>query len=488
MSNERYKLHPVSAVLNFLKGLKELLLPFLFLFIANGFNLDAFTQGSWWDRIPALIGLAALLFVGISGVIKWKRFMYWVDEDELHMQYGLFVKKNRTIPFERIQSLTFTEGILHRPLKLIKVKIETASSNIMDKSEAELTAITLQDAEALERYIEDAKQGKKQVTFHGTDETLENEEKRKPFYQMATKDLLLLATTSGGIGVVFSGIAVFLSQFSELIPYEAIYSELVAFLHFGAIIVITIVFIVLLIGWLLSVLLTLINFHQFTIWRSDHQLTISRGLLEKKKVAVPFERVQGIQLHENPLRQLFGYCTVMIESAGGGLKEEEAKVKLFPLIKTEKAKRLLPELFPTYEWPKEWEHSPTRARAFFFRLDFLWMVPAVAACSYFFFPYGLFSLLLLPVVVGIGIWQHRSTAFATNNKVVAMRTRGISLRTFLIEKRRVQSMELSQSIFARRKSLASIKTTIKSSVLGTKVKLPYMEEKQVVSIMNWFRP
>ncbi|MBW9234581.1 PH domain-containing protein, partial [Leptospira santarosai] len=30
----------------------------------------------------------------------------------------------------------------------------------------------------------------------------------------------------------------------------------------------------------------------------------------------PIGRVQGIRIVENPLRQLFGYCTVIVESAG----------------------------------------------------------------------------------------------------------------------------------------------------------------------------
>ena len=59
----------------------------------------------------------SLLLFSSRVIIKWKRFEYWFEDDELRIEYGLFVKKKRYIPFDRIQSLDYTEGILHRPLQ-----------------------------------------------------------------------------------------------------------------------------------------------------------------------------------------------------------------------------------------------------------------------------------------------------------------------------------------------------------------------------------
>ena len=99
------------------------------------------------------------MVVFITGIIKWKRFVYWFEDDELRIEHGVFVKKKRYIPFDRIQSLDYTEGILHRPLKLVKVKVETAggSASINAKSEAELTAITKEAADRIEVVISEAK-------------------------------------------------------------------------------------------------------------------------------------------------------------------------------------------------------------------------------------------------------------------------------------------------------------------------------------------
>ncbi|UJF27424.1 PH domain-containing protein [Planococcus sp. 107-1] len=162
MSETYYKLHPISALINFLKGLKELLIPFLVIFGVNLFRdggISGMFSNGWQGLIPLIIGGAVLLFILVGGIVKWKRFVYWFEDGELRIEYGLFVKKKRYIPFDRIQSLNYTEGIFHRPLGLVKVKVETAGTGKTGEAEAELTAISREDADRIEEKMEEAKRG-----------------------------------------------------------------------------------------------------------------------------------------------------------------------------------------------------------------------------------------------------------------------------------------------------------------------------------------
>lgn len=61
---------------------------------------------------------------------------------------------------------------------------------------------------------------------------------------------------------------------------------------------------------------------------------ISRGIIEKHQVTIPLRKIQAIKIKENIIRQLFGFVTVSIVSAGGGdrEKEEGALTILFPMI------------------------------------------------------------------------------------------------------------------------------------------------------------
>lgn len=493
MSNQRYQLHPISAVVNFIKGLKDLVFPFVIIFVANGFQGGPADDGNWMSYIPYIVGFSILILMLVSGIIKWKRFVYWFEEDELRIEYGLFVKKKRYIPFERIQSLNYTETILHRPFKLVKVTIETAGSGVSQEAEAELTAISKEAAKQIEIEIATAK---KRKSIKHIDEMMENspqqddvsEAKSIPIFNMSMKDLLILATTSGGIGVVFSGLAVFVSQFSELIPYERIYDEVVVFLKFGFFIVALSIFIFMLLAWMISVILTTLNYFQFTIVQEDDQIVLTRGLLEKKKVTIPTSRVQGIRIVENPLRQLFGYCTVIVESAGGSLGDQDKKIRLFPLVKKSMIKDPLYTLFPHFDFEPQWKAAPRRARPFYYRLDFLWMVPLVLGISYFYYPYGLLSLLVIPLVLLLGLWQHSSAGIALTSNQLSLRYRGISKFTFFIEKKRMQSLEVKQSPFQKRKELASVETTIKSGLLGATAKVDHLEITDVEEVMTWYEP
>ena len=141
MSKEKYKLHPISALINFIKVLKDMIVPLVFVVAVNGLGSGGDSEG-WSSYITSIIYGVILLFLLVSGIIKWKRFRYWFEEEELRIEYGLFVKKKRYIPFERIQSLNYTEGILHRPFGLVKVKVETAGGGQTKEADAELTAIT----------------------------------------------------------------------------------------------------------------------------------------------------------------------------------------------------------------------------------------------------------------------------------------------------------------------------------------------------------
>ncbi|MFP3366183.1 PH domain-containing protein, partial [Pseudoalteromonas sp. SIMBA_148] len=111
--------------------------------------------------------------------------------------------------------------------------------------------------------------------------------------------------------------------------------------------------------WLLSIIWTFIIYGDFKIRIVDDHIVITRGLLEKKQVTVPLNRVQGIRIVENPVRQLMGYCTVHIENAGGSVLEKDSmSIKLFPIVKKERVPELLMGLFPDYIIEKDFKGLP----------------------------------------------------------------------------------------------------------------------------------
>lgn len=64
MSNRTYKLHPISAIINFLKGLKELIIPIGIIFISSTFNSQQTNEINFWsDIFPILIITVPVFFL-----------------------------------------------------------------------------------------------------------------------------------------------------------------------------------------------------------------------------------------------------------------------------------------------------------------------------------------------------------------------------------------------------------------------------------------
>jgi len=485
MSEKRLKLHWVTAVIESLKTLKEMFLPLIILIFADGFGARG--SGPWYQEYWSFILLSGLIVILlVSGLIKWKRFEYWFEEDELRIESGLFIRKKRYIPFDRIQSLDYTEGIFHRPLKLVKVKVETAGNSGSLKAEAELTAITKEAANRVEREMSEAK--KRKVSL-GIEEQLIEElpTKVNQIFMMSTRDLLILATTSGGIGLILSGVAIFMTQFANLIPFDLVYEEISGFIKSGLLIVAIVVFLGFFIVWGISVVMTYLAYYGYSVSLDKEDIVIVRGLIEKKRATVPLKRVQSVRIIENPFRQLFGYATVVIENAGGGLGEG-ATINLFPLVKKTAINGPLKEIFTDLIIEEPTQKLPIRGRRYFYRINFLWMLPVVGVLTYLFYPYGLFSLLLSPFIVLWGMWQHRSASYEMYCNQLTMRFRRFSLNTAYLMKNRIQSMEIKQNYFHRKKSVATLSASVKSGMRTFNAQVSHMEETEAERILKWYEP
>jgi putative membrane protein len=243
-----------------------------------------------------------------------------------------------------------------------------------------------------------------------------------------------------------------------------------------------------LVGWVLSVAWTYLGFYGFTVSFDGDDLFISRGLLEKKRVTVPLKRIQAVRVSENPFQKLLGYVSVKVHSAGGSVQEAGSAIGLFPLVRKQEVNGMLAELFPEIETSVELNRMPERSRPFYYRLDFFWVLPLVAAAGYFLFPYGLFALLIIPVIILMGLWQHRSAGWAVTGRQLTVRWRDFTLHTVYVFRKRVQSMQERQTIFQKRRNVATVTAAFKSGVMPSKAPIRHIDEADADRLMDWYDP
>jgi|UPI000696EA18 putative membrane protein len=464
--NEPRRLHPIAAFIQIIKTVRELIFPLALIFIFGGEEEGKFVS------LKYAAFVIALLWTLLSGVLSWYRYTYRIEGGELRIEYGIFVRKRRYIPRERIQTIHVSAGIIQRLFGLVKLQIETAGGGL--EAEGVLTAITKAEAERIKSalLVDD---------WQIDDVSLS--------YEATMKELVIAASTSGSIGVVLSAAGAFFSQFDELIPYELFFQKFQQFAHLDILIISFIAIFAIFAAWLISIVMMVIKYGHFTVVKNEGDLMISRGLLEKRQFNIPIARIQAIRIAQNPLRQLFGYAAVYVESVGSAdAKEDSYSTVLFPLVKVSKINELLSMFVPHYSVPSSFEPLPKRAlRRYILRAVFPVIVISLPMI-YLFQPWGYLSLLLLVPFLFLGYMRFKDAGFyMMDEHRLSLRYRVFTKMIVLLRKKRIQALERSQSIFQRKQQLATVQFSIQSGLHSKHFKVVDIDETHIDAIKKWYR-
>ena len=290
--------HPIAAVsraLGLIRGNFITILIFLFV----GAQSDNFPF-LWW--IGGGFGILLVL-----GVANWWRFLYKIEDGTLHIKSGIFVRKDLYLTKDRIQVIDITSGLLQRMFGLVRLDIQTAGSS---SRQAAIDAITRDKATEVNRMLREA------GTVHsegGTDETefIESASPEQPpgkIIKLPAKELIIAASTSGSFGIALSIIATVFSQIEPLISESEMFEYLFGLLpsQTDTIMIITVIAVFVVFAWLLSFFSTLFTYGNFQIDVKEKEVVVSRGIFEKKRITVPFNRIQAIHITEGIIRQPLG--------------------------------------------------------------------------------------------------------------------------------------------------------------------------------------
>ena len=477
MSSQKYKLHFASSIVQTIKEIKAFIFPALIVLAANGFKININSIESVMELIPVIVIVGIFSYTIVRGVTKWLTFTYWVEDEELKTEYGILFKKKRFVPIERIQNLNYNEGIIHRLFNVVQISIETAGGTTAT-ADVELTAITKSAADEIEQLIN---QKRKQVV---EEEPVGQE--NNVVYKMKNSKLLLLATTSNSVGVVLAGIVALFSQLVEFIPFERISSQFSFLLQSGFILVTFIIVIAVFTAWIVSVVMTYLSYYNFTLMYFDERLEITRGLLEKKKITIPVQKIQAIKIVENPIRQLFGYANVTIENAGSSMtSSSEKKVVLLPFIKKNQIQPILQNIMDISLDVDDSDFSPKRARPLFYR-KYVWSVVILTIIGTVYISnYVLFLLLLIPLLITLGIIQHRNACFKIDGDQLTVQYRAISKVLYIAKHNKVQAFEITQTIFQKYLKIYTGKVYVMGNMGGVKIKV-YHQTKEALNKIYLF--
>ncbi len=459
------RLHPSSLLFLIGQVLRQFLVPALVvLVLGRGERYEV------WIAVFAVPAAAAAL-------IRYLTYRYRLDDDELVIRQGVVRRNERHIPFERIQNIDTSRGVLHRALGVAEVTIQTASGS---EAEAVMRVLSVDAVESMRAHVFD-----RRGRAHAGDERAATPATEPPARVLAyvpAGDLVRYGIISNRGLVALAALTGVLWQ-ADLDPVEWITDRVPGLdavampqaLLVGAAMVLAAVVVL----RVLSVAWSLVSFHGFTLTRDDDELVARYGLLTQRTVTIPVHRIQLVTIEENPLHRAFRRVTIRARTAGSAGGEQEAGRHdwLAPVVPRNRLDELLSavdgELSPAgLDWRPLAPRAVWRAvrkpvlglllvglppAAF---LPWLWVVtPAVAALV------GLLAALRV-----------RHTFWATGPHGIWLRTGWLTRTTRAVRHATIQTVARTESPFDRRAAMAGIEVdTANSGAGGPAIRIPYLE-------------
>ncbi|WP_207782739.1 PH domain-containing protein [Phytoactinopolyspora limicola] len=241
-----------------------------------------------WGLPPA----ALLVVAGFSGdCLRWWKTRYRVHGGRFEISSGVFVRRHRVIPLDRIRSVDLTAELMLRICGLAKVEIGTGEQADPDESSVELELVTRAEADRLRRVL----LGRPSATPEPetTSETLAKLDPRwARFAPLSVESALLGAGALGG--------ALSAAEFFGLRPDAMAWAfELLSSLPL-AVAILLVIGVGSIAGSAGALLVYVMTWWNFRLERESRGvLRIRRGLLTSFSVSLEESRLRGVEVTES---------------------------------------------------------------------------------------------------------------------------------------------------------------------------------------------
>lgn len=404
-------------------------------------------------------GLATLAATAILvyEVAYYRRFEYELTPESLDIRSGVIGRRERELPYGRIQNVDISRNAIQRVLGIAAVSFETAGGR---ETEGSIRYVSAGEAARLQQEIQRRTQGEKAGVAAQQDEAEE-------LYAITSNELGLVGALSfdarvlGVLSLVGPGSVPFFSE--TLTPSTLIATTL------GGLVAISL----LLGAWVLGIVVAVVNYYGFRLSRSGDEIRYERGLFRRYNGSIPVDKIQTVTIEDNPLKRLFGYATLRVETAGyaPGRNGQRGSQVAVPIASRERVQTLASEIepvsIPTFEQP------PRRIRRRYvvrYLLAIGFLLAIGYAVDWFVaidLPWYAIGGLIVGVVPAAHLkWRHRGFWLGTDHVVTrnGFWNRSITIVPYY----RIQTVIDLRTIFQRRWNVATIAvdTAGSGSLLG----------------------
>ncbi len=445
------RLHPLTLLLRFAKSIPALAIAILS-------STAAVPDGQQRFQNFIMLGLsAAYAFVAVPLIIAhFLKFSYRITPREIIIRSGVFRRRKRNIPLERIQNVAIERSLLPRLAGLSSVKIMTAGS-------AEAEGVLEYTSQSVALDIRDLVRKGSQViqpdvafsdTEPATGQLLVDMPLRRVFLAGAFRFSLVY------IAIIFSAVA-YAQQFNSTVE-QAVMDWLLS--NGGTNLVMDVpkmwgiavfaVVLAIVLAWISGIVATVVRFYRYRLRRMEDKLVRSHGLLTLQEATIPLKRIQALIVRSNPLMRAFGWFRIELQTIGYDVSRRGGNMAI-PLARLDEIAQVGPRIRP-FELPESYEHvSPLAIRRTFLRY--------VRALIVVLLPLGLWlgsaalwGLSTLPLL-GVMAWlQYRNHGYVVGADTVYIRHGVFKQKIWVVPFERLQTFRVNGTWFQRRLGLCTV--------------------------------
>jgi len=463
------KLHPLSIPYRVLQSLVSL----AWVLIVGFFVVPRAGDTALAAAVFGLGAIGLVLAVIVWQVAYYRRYEYELTEDTFDIDSGVLSRRAREIPYDRVQNVSIERNVIQRALGLAELRIETAGGT---GSEAHLRFVGREEARRLQDELSERKRRHGETgapreadatpDVAAGDATVEEthtgdvRDRGELLFEITPRELGVLGFVSLDtrlLPLLFFGLTPFIDTIAEYVAGSASTAVLVVPL------LVAVVYVAMA---LVSAAYAVTNYYGFRLVRAGDELRYERGLLQRFSGTIPLSKVQALTVSENVLARLVGYASLSIETAGFSPGEAGGSQAAVPIAKRDRVTDLARRIEPVELG--EFERPPSRARhrylARYSGVVLLLAGIAFAGVSFDVWSGPWWAILGLLVLVPPAAhlkWRH--LGYALTDDYVITRHGFWSRTTKIVPYHRVQTVADTQTIFQRRRRLATLRVDVAGS-------------------------
>ena len=418
-----------------------------------------------------VLGFSVVIFIG--SLLEYWFFRFSILSEELIIKKGLFVKSTVTLPLHKIQAVHIDQNWLHRLLNLSQVSFDSPGSK---NAEAKIT-MHKQSALELRDFVLGAGAGTEQ----------KEQLSPRPFFIMEPYDLVRLGLSANHLEAFFILLAFGISVMDDLQPAlgnrfdgaSKWFSEQAATHAFSAILILAVT--LLIISVAVSFIRIILKYANFSISHTGKGFQIKAGLINSKEKLVPFRKIQFISWKANLVRKQIPYYLLQFHSAGHVETRRKWEINV-PVTRS----ALIPVLLEHYHPLLPVDTPAIRMHpGYILRRTLLGgLIPACVLVAITFTSFGwsaVWFFLLVPYILLVSWLFQRNFRLHISQDALQVHHAVFGEKVSILLWHKIQSVKLKQSIYQRRRSLA----TVHLFTAGGIIRVPFISLREAQQLRDY---